>query len=307
MQGHATIFALILIICAESAAVTGAIHILRRRPVALWKRYLAFLCCFSLSVIEFLVLAYTRLNISSPPPLFSLVWGIVDGLTDLAVILSGVFFFHSLLRTRYARLFDGLATGLGLAGLIAFTLGLLYDLTGMQRINTGIILALGAYYLLFAWLIIICALTLRQVTLGHEKFLTWGLSFLVLCGFTEGILSAIGITKRGGYIAALPATYLSAIPWFAWCLLSAFLLPRLLPPLASVPSTAAMDVFAVTHGLSPREREILPAIARGLDNAHIADELCVSVATVKSHIHSILKKTGSTGRYEVVARIQSKG
>jgi DNA-binding NarL/FixJ family response regulator len=42
--------------------------------------------------------------------------------------------------------------------------------------------------------------------------------------------------------------------------------------------------------LSPRERDVLECLARGLSNRAIADELYVSEKTVKTHVSSILSK-----------------
>lgn len=49
--------------------------------------------------------------------------------------------------------------------------------------------------------------------------------------------------------------------------------------------------------LSPREREVLREISRGRSNLEIADVLCVSESTVKTHVSSILRKTGSRSRF----------
>ncbi len=50
--------------------------------------------------------------------------------------------------------------------------------------------------------------------------------------------------------------------------------------------------------LSERERTILGAVARGLSNAAIAGEAFLSEATVKSHVSSILLKTGTSSRLQ---------
>ncbi|MFO7696497.1 MAG: response regulator transcription factor [Anaerolineae bacterium] len=53
--------------------------------------------------------------------------------------------------------------------------------------------------------------------------------------------------------------------------------------------------------LTPREREVLALLVRGMSNPQIASELYVSDATVKSHVSNILSKLGATSRTEAVA------
>jgi DNA-binding NarL/FixJ family response regulator len=59
----------------------------------------------------------------------------------------------------------------------------------------------------------------------------------------------------------------------------------------------------VPHGESPltdREADVVAAVARGLSNAEIADELHVSLSTVKSHVASSLAKLEARNRVELV-------
>lgn len=45
-----------------------------------------------------------------------------------------------------------------------------------------------------------------------------------------------------------------------------------------------------TFQLTPREREVVALIDRGLSNKQIASELHIELATVKNHVHSVLEK-----------------
>jgi DNA-binding NarL/FixJ family response regulator len=54
--------------------------------------------------------------------------------------------------------------------------------------------------------------------------------------------------------------------------------------------------------LSARQAEVLDLLERGLRNPEIAQALGISVATVKLHVHAILKATGARSRTELLLR-----
>jgi len=75
--------------------------------------------------------------------------------------------------------------------------------------------------------------------------------------------------------------------------------------LASVASSAVLrrvrgEVPPGGPSLTPREREVLEALARGLGNKQIAAELGVSERTVKFHVSSLFVKLGARNRTEAV-------
>ena len=54
------------------------------------------------------------------------------------------------------------------------------------------------------------------------------------------------------------------------------------------------------ESLSPREREVLSLVAQGLTNPEIAERLVLSLATVKTHVRSILAKLDARDRVHAV-------
>jgi DNA-binding NarL/FixJ family response regulator len=77
-------------------------------------------------------------------------------------------------------------------------------------------------------------------------------------------------------------------------LVSPALLARLLPRLSR-------DRLGIGTELTPREVEVLEVLSRGLSNSGIADELGISVNTVRNHVQNILTKLGVHSKLEALA------
>ncbi|GGV12094.1 DNA-binding response regulator [Streptomyces spectabilis] len=59
--------------------------------------------------------------------------------------------------------------------------------------------------------------------------------------------------------------------------------------------------------LTPREREVVAMVARGMTNDEVAAALFVTLSTVKTHLGSIQRKFGARNRVEVAARAWQHG
>lgn len=64
---------------------------------------------------------------------------------------------------------------------------------------------------------------------------------------------------------------------------------------------------AASPDLSPREREVLHLVVKGLTNPEIAAALGVSLSTAKAHVASILEKLGVAARSEAAAEAYRRG
>ena len=67
-------------------------------------------------------------------------------------------------------------------------------------------------------------------------------------------------------------------------------------------SMRASPTQGVLESLSPRELEVLRLLPTGLTAKELAEELIISVNTVRSHLKSIYAKLGVNSRHQAVAR-----
>jgi DNA-binding NarL/FixJ family response regulator len=82
-------------------------------------------------------------------------------------------------------------------------------------------------------------------------------------------------------------------------LLSPSVTRRVIDRMAQQPTPEVAE-RAKLDELTPREREVLELVARGLSNREIGAELVVEEATVRSHIRRILMKLGLRDRVQIV-------
>ena len=71
--------------------------------------------------------------------------------------------------------------------------------------------------------------------------------------------------------------------------------------------SAAAAVPGLVEQLTARELEILVLLAAGTPNPRIAEELVVSLDTVKKHVSHVLGKLGAANRTEAVTRARQLG
>jgi DNA-binding NarL/FixJ family response regulator len=116
----------------------------------------------------------------------------------------------------------------------------------------------------------------------YEALRAGASGFLLKDAPPEQLIDAIHTLAAGEALIA-PAITKRLIARFA----------RTVPP-PSGPASAALGE------LTPREREVLVLIARGLSNREIAAELVLSEATVKTHVKRVLAKLGVRDRVHAV-------
>lgn len=88
-------------------------------------------------------------------------------------------------------------------------------------------------------------------------------------------------------------------------LISPAMLAHLLPRLR--PSRTGPSKKGVGEELTPRELEVLRLLARGMSNQAIADQLVLSLKTVRNHVQSVITKLQAHSKLEAVTTAVDKG
>jgi NarL family two-component system response regulator LiaR len=127
---------------------------------------------------------------------------------------------------------------------------------------------------------------------------------VALTSFTEEDL--IGQTLRAGAIGYLMKN-VSADQLAAAVRAAAAGRSTLAPEAADVLMRSVTAPRPQADALTAREQEVLKLMADGLTNADIADRLVIGVATVKTHVSSIIAKLGVSTRTEATALAIRRG
>ncbi|MEV5824864.1 response regulator transcription factor [Spirillospora sp. NPDC052242] len=113
--------------------------------------------------------------------------------------------------------------------------------------------------------------------------------FLVKDMALEEILGAVRVVARGEGLIAPSVTR------------------RLIEEFAARPEPVPARPARPLEGVTGREREVLTLVGRGLTNHEIADELVISVATVKAHVARLLAKLDARDRVQLVIIAYERG
>jgi NarL family two-component system response regulator LiaR len=137
-----------------------------------------------------------------------------------------------------------------------------------------------------------CGVLIALLKLTEYRFLVVEHSLAIYGGLIAVLFASLGIWLGLTLTRRRPALTSTPTPS-----------PTPMPPPARVlvnePFT--VDETRVTElGITPRELEILGLIADGLSNREIADKLCVSENTVKTHSSRVFGKLGAKRRTQAV-------
>jgi DNA-binding CsgD family transcriptional regulator len=212
---------------------------------------------------------------------------------------------HRLGRCRPAFLspaagFSVLASAvLGSVGLVAWALGVRLRLPPLVS------------YLPAVLTIMLCGLLFALIRFADEppafRLLVRGYGCCLLA-FVP--LTFLEMSLEKAVALSLKPISLDFLFFFLWNCVSIAAAAASLAPGRNFPPAPLLDcvpeAVAERFGLSPREREMILLIARGLPNKGIAAELGISPSTVRTHIYNLFQKVGARSRIELLALLKEE-
>jgi DNA-binding CsgD family transcriptional regulator len=284
---------LILALGTGLAAITFCGLLFQARRMALFRALLANIALFNLLILAGLVFWYSRLHLELTGP---------DGTT--VVILSGMAVLKAAWLVAFVSLVRILPVegapprrGLAVVGVGVGVLVVHWTLLGISRLSgrepwfafgfVEVAILLGTASA-SGWL-----LWRAGRAAGHHRR-----SMLWFAGFHLAILASMAIGLLWGWLR--PGTA-PTVPVTSSLLMMAYNLF----PLVWVRSFHSREAREGSdaldrYGITPREREIIELICVGKTNQEIAEQLFISLATVKDHNHNIFRKTGVRNRVQLV-------
>lgn len=162
------------------------------------------------------------------------------------------------------------------------------------------------YQLSFTYAIFLGFSALRQAWNTDKRSFMLGLLIFALFGYIETLLTFsqnlrtfnISLTVENGFL-------FSSIPYTLYGIFVIYYFLNFSPP-TPVEADVLSESFLSAYGITDREREIIEKVIEGKSNATIANELFISLATVKTHLHNIYKKIGVESRFDLLAKVRSR-
>ena len=284
-------------------SVVAASHMQKGQPV-FFRYFLANILLFNLLILSGLVVRYVQvsLQVAESPSFESILPELF--ITMAALKLGWLFAFILMNRTLPADSLPGklparLAWAGGgifllFAGLMVITwLKSLGDIHQLTHIIFETIIIGGA---LLATLRLTRLAYILPVTSRRNSILLFGAYHLCLMAIILAVMIVgwvqpgpqrlVHLMMNGGFLILYNLFPLIWLRWFQ--------------PIQTAADSEKFELLGITR----REREIIGLIQAGMTNQEIADQLHISVATVKDHNHNIFKKCGTRNRLELAKLFQ---
>ncbi len=294
-------YALVALVGTVALALS-AFGVIRSRVPAYWY-LIGFYAGFTAMVSVIFIREYLFMNVADYSILVIYQTYAVSSVIAPLFLASLALFLHRLVTVQLmtARDISVVALACG-AAVFDFVPGAVTLDLSTLTLGFGPLYQVGniLYMILFAYVLWVIAAALRRDKLPRELVLIFTLLIFGIVGFGESLINVIaGFEVSSIVLKPVQSELLvSTIPYLIFGAVLIYYFGTYL--LAESRPAGSLDgSFIERFRISPRESEVIQLLNRGLSNHEIAEKLCVSLATIKTHAHNIYEKTGASSRYDL--------
>jgi DNA-binding CsgD family transcriptional regulator len=264
---------------------------------------------FTLVLVVLLLKKYLFLNVEDYS---AWSWYLISGILQLlefAVIVAALHFVLGIYQVRSRKVITAafLVIMLVCEVLIFSPIGAVLDAQARTiRLGVGYQIKSASYFLSFTIMLALGYGLLRRVWQTDKRNFMIGFLIFSTVGYGETLSNLPGILLSTVVVkfSTEQNFIFSSIPYALYGIFLINYFMHYPVPSAPVSDDLSADFFS-KYGITDREGEIIRKVIQGKSNADIADELFISLATVKTHLHNIYKKIGVDSRYDLLARVRS--
>ena len=266
--------------------------------------YALFTAVLVLTVIH----QYLILNVASYS-LHVLYWIIgIKQVLNFAIIVAAIHLFMRIYKISTRKKVLQLFLLLMIIGILLLFLpmGATLDETHQDiRPGIGFQIAAGMYFLSFTVLLVIGYAYLGRVLKTKMAGFSFGLLIFASVGYLETVLGQTDVIQLTPILLTEKGSFLfSSIPYTLYGIFLIYYFLNIPVP-TSIDLSQVPETFFSKYAITSREREIIQRVINGKSNSEIGEELHISLATVKTHLHNIYTKFEIESRFELIAKIRS--
>ena len=298
----------LLVILIGFAALSNAVVWAAKTRESDLRNFCVLYALFTLVLVILVLKKYLSLNVESYS---TRSWYYVSGalqLVNLGVMVAALHFVLGVYQTRSRKaiIFALLLMMLVCDALILSPFGAVLDMDQkLIRLGIGYKITSLWYFITFTCFLALGYGLLRRIWQTDKRNFMLGFLIFATVGYGETVTNLPGTLRATVVALSTENNFLfRSIPY---ALYGTFLINYFAhyPVPAALGSEELSEDFLSKYGITNREGEIIRKVMQGKSNADIADELFISLATVKTHLHNIYQKVGVDSRFDLLARVRS--
>lgn len=306
-MGHFIVFALAISLIIGSAAVIHSLQIYRSNRLPFLKALIAFMSIFNFVMLLNFISQYILYNINTLASfgtyfIVIVIMGLVGFISYFAEVYLFIFIIWQFFEKQIPKLINYSFIAVLCGWFISFAAGTILFINNNEKMFllklysvTNVVVSL-----LFLILTLYLIWSVKHLSPGDKKhaIIFFGITYLIYCIVdTTSIIfppriSHLAMVLNGIF---LNITFLS--------LLKPFLKLFGGRTADSGDLSSSLDQFVEKFNISPREREIIEMILKGMSNKEIEAKIFISPSTVKNHIYHIFQKSGVKSRAQLTNNI----